>query len=121
MTNAEKKPYKRYQDKLTMLRDYYFILDEDGKTPIPCNDLIEWAKWFGEHDRQIARTEVDDIVISTIFLALDHAPYGKPELFESMIFGGPMDQECWRYSDYNEAVSGHWSIVEMIQNGEVVQ
>jgi len=100
-----------------MQRGYYFIMDEDGKTPILCNDLMNWAKWFGEHDRQIARTEVDDIVISTVFLALDHALYGKPELFETMIFGGPMDQERWRYSDYNEAVSGHWSIVEMIQKG----
>lgn len=103
-----------------MLRDYYFILDEDGKTPIPCNDLMDWAKWFGEHDRQIALTGVDDIVISTIFLGIDHAPYGKPELFETMIFGGPMDQECWRYSDYFEAVSGHWSVVETIRKGEGV-
>lgn len=101
-----------------MLRDFYFILGEDGKTPIPCNDTMEWAKWFEENDRRIARTEVDDIVISTVFLALDHALYGKPELFETMIFGGPMDQECWRYSDYYEAFSGHRSVVEMIQKGK---
>lgn len=54
--------------------------------------LLRWAKWLERSDRRIAWDEIDGIVISTVFLGLDHgypwlpdAPY-LPVLFETMVF-----------------------------------
>ncbi len=63
-----------------------------GKTAIPCDNLFAWAQWFEAADRLVAKTEVGDVRISTVFLGLDHNfGEGDPLLFETMIFGGSHD------------------------------
>ena len=58
-----------------------------GQTPVPCDDLIEWATWFGDNEhRQVRLTKVGRWHVSTIFLGLDHrwSLKGPPLLFETM-------------------------------------
>ncbi len=57
--------------------------------------------------KEVARLKEGDILISTVWLGLDHG-FGKRRLiFESMVFGGPYDQLQWRYSSEEEAQKGH--------------
>lgn len=58
-----------------------------GQTPVPCDDLMEWAAWFEEADRRVFETCAGDYRVSTVFLGLDHSfGHGPPILFETMIF-----------------------------------
>ena len=64
-----------------------------GQTPTPIDDTLEWARWFESSDEsrivfQTVLGEECDILVSTIFLGLDHnfAMVGPPLLFETMIF-----------------------------------
>jgi hypothetical protein len=87
----------------------------DGHTPVPAS-LEKWAKWFEGSDetRRVALTKGDDYLVSTVFLGLDHQfGRGEPLLFETMIFGGPHDQYCDRYSTWDEAEAGHAKAVEL--------
>ena len=83
----------------------------DGQTPVPC-DLLTWAKWFETAERHVAETTVGDVKVSTVFLGLDHRESGPPILFETMVFGGPLDQEQDRYATWQEAEQGHQAMVE---------
>ena len=88
----------------------HYILSISGD-PIPEPDVMKWALWFEAHnaDRQLARTELEDgIIVSTIFLGLDHSfGHGEPQLYETMIFGGPLDETQDRYATRQAAVNGH--------------
>ena len=90
------------------------------KRPEQVFDLMEWARAMQNVDRQVARTEVGDVTISTVFLGLDHdfTGFGPPILFETMIFGGEHDQYQDRYSSWSEAEAGHLRAVA-IAKGEI--
>lgn len=71
---------------------------------------LTWTPFFGPRDVEM-RTEV-----STVFLGLDHGWSMVPQppvLFETMIFGGPLDDEQWRYCTKEEAIQGHRRAVAM--------
>lgn len=99
-----------------------YILDEEGN-PIPCENLLEWGKWFQDADRKVERTQIGDVTVSTIFLGLDHSysDEKKPILYETMVFGGRPDEYMRRYSTKVEAQKGHDEIVEKLKNGEVLE
>lgn len=85
----------------------YYILD-DNHNAVPVHSVTEWADYFEKHDHRVAYDEIDGIRVSTVFLGLDHAWDGGPPLiFETMIFGGPLDGEQDRYSTWDEAAKGH--------------
>jgi len=88
--------------------------DMDGK-PM---ELMEWATAF-EGERHIGDTKIDDVRVSTVWLGADHSlDFGGPPLiFETMIFGGPHDNFCERYSTKEEAAEGHQRIVSALQEG----
>ncbi len=108
----------------------------EGHTPIECDDVMAWAKWFESADRNVARSELgsfawmvwlgrllktrrfEPVRVSTVFLGLDHNYLGdgEPLLFETMIFGGIHDEEQWRYSTWNEAVTGHYKAVKVVRS-----
>jgi len=95
------------------VNDRCFVLD--GHEPKPEHDLIVWATWFETADRSVAWTAQDDIVISTVFLGLDHRfGDGPPQLFETMVFGGLEDRELDRYATWDEAIEGHRAMVRKI-------
>ncbi len=84
----------------------YYILD--GKVPVECQDVTEWAKVFENGNRRVASTERGEISVSTVFLGIDHSyGRGEPALFETMIFGGEHDEDTWRYATWKEAEEGH--------------
>ena len=85
---------------------YYILID---RLPVAV-DALTWAMWFGyEPDkRRVAQDHIGKVEVSTVFLGLDHNfGRGEPLLFETMIFGGPLDREQWRYRSYAEAERGH--------------
>ena len=90
----------------------YYILD--GKEPIEVSDITAWAVQFEMADRIVKQTPLHhDVVVSTIFLGLDHQwGDGPPLLFETRIFGGKHDQDQWPYSTWDEAVAGHNKVVD---------
>jgi len=87
----------------------------NGKMPVSCDDLMTWAKWFETADRHVAKTNIGDVKISTVFLGLNHNwGSGPPLLFETMVFGGELDGEQERYSTWDEAEKGHKRMVERV-------
>lgn len=87
------------------MSDKYILKDHEA---VPCDDLMEWAKWFEKGNRRVAEDVRGDIRVSTIFLGMNHNwGDGPPLLFETMIFGGEHDLYQDRYATWNEAVDGH--------------
>lgn len=80
----------------------------DGKAVIPAL-VNQWAAWYESADRTVKRTTIsEDVVVSTIFLSLDHQfGNGPPLLFETLVLGGEHDGDMWRYSTWQEAELGH--------------
>ena len=73
----------------------------EKKTPVPAKDLSEWAEWMESADRRVAETSFAWGRVSTVFLGLNHNysldPNDPPLLFETMIFGGGSEDNCYRY------------------------
>jgi hypothetical protein len=104
----------------------YWILD--GHTPVPVGDPMVWARFMVNGDlRQVALShihtdEADEVTVSTVFLGLDHnwAHNGPPLFFESLVFGGPLDGELYRYPTWADAEAGHAVLIdEAIIEGKV--
>jgi hypothetical protein len=103
------------------MRTLYWILDEAGE-PQPA-DVLTWGYWFEraskDRSRIVAqdRDERDgtkDVMVSTVFLGLDHAfSNGPPVLWETMIMGGPLDGYQRRYSTRGAALAGHAEACEL--------
>jgi hypothetical protein len=85
-------------------------LDINGK-PISFN---EWAILRDDINYwKIGRDEIsDDVMVSTVWLGINLGIGGEVTIFETMIFGGPLDQEQWRYATLKEAKKGHRHAVE---------
>ena len=91
---------------------------KDGKA-VPATDLIEWGVWFQTADRDVAKTTVGEVLVSTVFLGLDHNfGEGPPVLWETMVFGGPLDEETDRYTSREDAEAGHAAMVERVKEGK---
>jgi hypothetical protein len=87
----------------------YYILE--GHEPRPA-EMLEWAKWHSTAEKIVAQDTFDvgdkKVFVSTVFLGMDHSWNGGPPLlFETMVFGGEYDQQQWRCSTWEQAVSQH--------------
>ena len=89
-----------------------YILVNGVPTPEP--NLMKWAAWMEESRKTgewlVAKTVINkEIKVSTVFLGLDHSfdLEGPLEIFETMIFGGPKNEWCWRYATKADAQHGH--------------
>jgi hypothetical protein len=93
--------------------DYYIL---KGREAVRVNSLKEWAQAFDEKNRHVGSDMVGDLRISTVFLGLDHG-FGTdvPVLFETMVFGGKLDQEQIRYATYDEAEAGHRAMLDRVK------
>ena len=90
------------------------VLYEKGVYPEP--DVEKWAWWFNATNRTIKRTTLPDgVVISTVFLGINHGSDEVPLFFETMVFGGKHDGDMYRYSMYVEAEMNHDAIVKQIE------
>lgn len=95
------------------MSNYY---DRQGQ-PI---DMMTWVVLFEDTaGRVIGKTEVGEATVSTVWLGLDHNFFGGPPLiFETMVFGGPLDQEQARYSTEDQALAGHEQMVVKVRHGD---
>jgi hypothetical protein len=56
------------------------------------------------------------VEVSTVFLSLNHSfANGPPLVFETMVFGGPLDGQQDRYSTRADALAGHARMVELVR------
>lgn len=81
--------------------------------------LWEWVEKIEGDDgyRIVEFTELaTDVRVSTVWLGVDFNVGGRgpPLFFETMVFGGPTDEEQHRYSSEEEARLGHSGVVEMV-------
>lgn len=68
-------------------------------------------------NRKVASNEFDGVIVSTVFLGLDHSFGGEtPILFETLVFNGPMDGEMERYTTWDEAEIGHAKMCERVKS-----
>jgi hypothetical protein len=69
----------------------------DGHIPVPCEDLLTWARWIEDADQQriVKQEYVGPFWVSTVFLGLDHSFLDDtpPALFETMVFRDPNDED----------------------------
>lgn len=98
-----------------------YILDALGK-PVPEPDIEKWTKWYENIDhRMVAEDTIGESNISTIFLGIDPSGISRrtsriPMLWETMVFGGPLDQEQWRCGgSREEAKAMHASAVAEVK------
>jgi hypothetical protein len=95
----------------------WYILDENNK-PIP-STIVDCGKWLEKNpERKAVKQEhVGDIFISTVFLGLDHSWQSDvPVLWETMIFGGEHDQYQDRYTSVEDALEGHQTALNLVNN-----
>lgn len=65
--------------------------------------------------RLVAR--VGKVRISTAFLGEPAMPVtGAPRMFETMVFGGTLDEQAWHYATWEEAEAGHAQVVELVRS-----
>jgi hypothetical protein len=91
--------------------------DRDGE-PVP---ILVATDLLADPDYKIVKQDVfvyDDrpVQVSTVWLGLDHNWWpGRPKrIFETMIFGGKLDLQQWRYSTEEEAMEGHEEAVKLL-------
>jgi len=93
----------------------HYILNADGSVR-EVYSLHEWALWFETFKRHIGDTRIGSVRISTVFLGLDHAWNGGPPMvFETLVFGGKLDQEQRRYSTLQDAKAGHAAMIKRVR------
>lgn len=95
------------------MRPRHYILK--GTEVVPVKSIKEWGLWFGTHDNTVAKTQVGDLFVSTIFLGLDMSVLdGPPLLFETMVFDSERDPcDYMRYATWKEAEIGHARMVNV--------
>lgn len=98
-----------------MMGPYYAILE--GKTVVPVDDVLTMGRFLEDIERRtIGRDEIVGILISTVFLGINHGFGRTPLWFETMIFGGEHHDYQERYSVWEEAELGHAKAVALVLN-----
>jgi hypothetical protein len=110
--------------KKQRMHPHLYVLEPDGKTPRPCENIIEWGILIEADNQQrvVAYTAVgngagEEAEVSTVFLGIDYRALdrGAPLLWETMVFGGSHDRWCKRYASYDEALAGHHDVVAFVK------
>lgn len=93
----------------------HWVLGEDGEPRRPESKEEALAVWEDPR-RIIVQTTVAGILVSTVFLSIDHGFGGeRPVLFETMVFKSGDEKDCERWCTRAEAVEGHARIVERVK------
>lgn len=103
----------------------YYKLAEDGKTPIPVKDVLEWAKFFEDKEKRIVKQDhFGDVMVSTVFLGMDHGfsfsqgPGYRPVLWETMVFNGSEGGWQSRARSLDEALIQHDQAVALVKRSQ---
>lgn len=91
----------------------------DGIRPVPDETNGGWK--FDERNNRnctVGNTKInEDVFVSTVFLGLNHnfSGHGVPILFETLVFGGPLDGHMERYKTWGDAEQGHQKMVDKVR------
>lgn len=103
----------------------YGILE--GREVRLVDDLMEWAAWYGTALRHVGLYETEELMVSTVFLGLDHGWGNEPMWFETMVFRKVDGDVDWteldmdRCQTYEEAEEMHHRLVMKWDHpGEVI-
>jgi len=103
-----------------------YVLDEHGEPRLE-PDLYTWAGWFERDERRVVREQRwtrdngDEVMVSTVFLGLDHGWMGGPPvLWETMGFVNGESLEQDRYTSRTDAIAGHQRMVRAM-DGPVIE
>lgn len=96
-----------------------FYLDEKGE-PKEAKTLGEWCRGFEKAERQLERTKIGRVTVSTIFLGLNHRwGDGPPILWETMVLGGRFKGRMDRCAGSREQAGAmHAKICAMVRSGK---
>lgn len=107
------------------MRNLYIL---DGETPVQCDDIMQWAEQNEKgldpaHGApwRVGLDTVGEFEISTVFLGIDTNSGifadKRPQLFETMLIGGPERQVggMGRCCTYVEADSMHREVVRRVR------
>lgn len=89
--------------------------DVDGQ-PI---SAVRYVELSCDADYQrVGHDNVGRVEISTIWRGLDHGfgLGGPPLIFETIIVGGAMNGEQWRYATLEQARAGHEAVVSLVRH-----
>lgn len=78
----------------------------------------EWTELFGDFNgRVVAKSKLPSgVEVSTVWVGIDHGfGDGPPLIYETMIFGGPLDEETLRHTTREEALAGHAKMLKMAE------
>ncbi len=109
---------KKKYEPIKLDVDYFYILR--NKKPVPISSIDEWGRMLKRKDRRVAKTIIEggkeEIKISTVFLGLNenYSGHGKPVLFETMVFGGDLDGDMYRYTSWTAAEKGHRKMIKRV-------
>jgi hypothetical protein len=95
----------------------WYILDHERR-PVRVSEMLDWARWLEQIDtRHVGDEQIGNVRVSTVFIGLDHSYYddGPPLIFETLIFGGPLDGTMQRYSTWDDAEIGHKMAVKQVR------
>ncbi|HUR17366.1 MAG TPA: hypothetical protein VMZ51_00325 [Acidimicrobiales bacterium] len=87
--------------------------DREGR-PIDVTEMVRLSQ--DASYRVVARDWVGDVEVATVWLGFDHSfRSSRPVLFETVVFGGRMDQYSRRYTTEAEARKGHAKVLASVQ------
>ena len=91
----------------------YYKLNENGEP-------IRSDVFAAGPETRIGDDTIGDSRISTVFLCIDHG-WGdsSPVLWETMVFGGPLDGEQERYMSRPAAIAGHAAMIERVKRAAI--
>ena len=104
-----------HRNELLAMLHLYVLQDH---IPLLMPDIQVWLEFMEtELDaRRVAWKEVEGSMVSTVFIGIDHAWLGgPPQLFETMVFGGPLDREQFRCSTWEQAEAMHEAVCARIR------
>jgi hypothetical protein len=101
-----------------------------NRTPMPVDDPMTWANEMAKRLQcaqsgidpwRVDETVIGNARISTVFLGIDHSYLGggPPILFETMVFGGRLDDFMNRCATWEEAETMHAEAVALARQGHL--
>ncbi len=88
-----------------------------AKKPIKKNKRTTRGQRKASHQvlKKLNAWRCEPVLLSTVFLAVDHGLMGEPILFETMIFGGRYNEYQRRYTNFDDAKKHHRVLRGMIK------
>lgn len=112
--NLPRRAQQSSSKESTAEPDEYQCYALRDRTPVLVT-LPEYLAWQRDpQNRVVAKNWVQWVEVSTIFLGATIGTRSNPKNFETIVFGGKLDQQTRRYATWDEAAAGHWAMVQQV-------